>query len=193
MKKTYIILCFPLLIFLKSCSPDPKCGEDITYQYLSDYELKKIPYKDFSILTFINTTTKDTSTFIGEGFGNDYSTYIQSGDCPQTFKLQRRYIVFSCTKNSDKITIQNTFIQPGSSTINFSYKKNNLNISPAGIRKPFSFDSLKIEEKYFYNINQYNPNSPTVSLGILYNTKEGIIQLIHPPTKDTLNLVKLEL
>ena len=62
-------------------------------------------------------------------------------------------------------------------------------MSASGLSKPYSFDSLLIENKSYYNINEY----PQLNLRILFNTTEGIVQIIHSETKDTLNLINIKL
>jgi hypothetical protein len=190
MKKLKLLLIIiPFLIFTKSCKKDSGCEDGNYYQYQLEEDLKVIPYKDYSELTFINKTTRDTAVFIGQGYTFDWGKYTTAEECPQTYNLQRRYIVFSCTKNNDKIIVQNTFLEPGARKINIGFKNKSINISASGLRKPYSFDTLHIENKLYYNINQY----PQLDIKILYNTTEGIIQMIHQETKDTLNLIDVKL
>lgn len=191
MKNIKLILTIPLvLILFKACKPDKGCVGNNTYQYQPEEELNIVPYKDFSELTFINKITRDTSVFVGQGYVFDWGKYVTQEECPQTYNLQRRYIVFNCTKNSDKISIENTFIQPGIETMRISYKSNSINITPFVLySKPYSFDSLLIENKLYRNINEYPQNNLTV----FYNATEGIVKIIYPSTKDTLNLIYLKL
>jgi hypothetical protein len=176
-------------LFFEACKPDKGCVDNNIYQYQLEEDLNLIPYKNFSELTFINKITRDTLVFIGEGYTFDWGKYTTQEECPQTYNLQRRYIVFNCTKNADKISIQNTFLQPNFRTISIGFKNKNINMSASGLSKPYSFDSLLIENKSYYNINEY----PQLNLRILFNTTEGIVQIIHSETKDTLNLINIKL
>ncbi len=190
-QKLKLLLTIPLLLLLfKACKPDKGCVDNNTYQYQLEEDLNVVPYKDFSELTFINKTTRDTSVFVGQGYVYDWGKYVTQEECPQTYNLQRRYIVFNCTKNTDKISIENTFIQPGIETMQITFRNNSTNITPFVLySKPFSFDSISIENKIYRNANQYLQNNLTV----LYNRTEGLIQLFYPKTKDTLNLIDLKL
>jgi hypothetical protein len=62
-------------------------------------------------------------------------------------------------------------------------------MSASGLSIPYSFDSLIIENKLYRNINEYPQNNLTV----FYNATEGIVKIIYPSTKDTLNLIDLKL
>ncbi len=189
MKRLIFIIPLILLLF-KACKPDKGCVDNNQCQYQLEEDLNVVPYKDFSELTFINKTTRDTSVFVGQGYVYDWGKYVAQEECPQTYNLQRRYIIFNCTKNTDQISIENTFIQPGIETMRISYRSNSINITPFVLySKPYSFDSLSIENKLYRNINEYPQNNLTV----FYNASEGIVKIIYPSTKDTLNLVDLKL
>jgi hypothetical protein len=192
--KQKLLLIIPLLLLLfKACKPDEKCIDGNNYKYLSEYNLSKIPYKDHSLLTFIDKKTKDTLIFIGQGFQYGFGKYVDQGECPQTNNLQYRSLTFVNNKNADKITIINQFIGLTTSEISFNYKINSKSLSPAYFNAPFAYDSLLISGKYYYNIKDFTAINSTVDLCFLYTLKEGIVQLIYPPTNDTLNLIKLEL
>jgi hypothetical protein len=193
MKQKLLLIISLLLLLFKACKPEVKCNESINYQYIYDYDINKIPYKDFSVLTFLDKKTGDTLIFTGGGYQSGFDSYSTAEECPQQYNLQRRFIVFSCNKNNDKITISNFFEAPIVSSINFSYKINSKSLSPVYFRAPFAYDSLLISGKYYYNIKDFTAINSTVDLCFLYTLKEGIVQLIYPPTKDTLNLIKLEL
>jgi len=192
-KLSLVLIIQILAIVFKSCKPDEKCVDGNYYKYLDDNNLNKISYKDFSVLTFISKKTKDTLVFTGQGYQYGSSNYISQGDCPQTTNLQYRSLTFSCNLNNDKIVITNLFVGPTTGGINFSYKNNNKNVSPASFGYPFYYDSLNIEGKYYHKVNSFTEINSTVDIGFLYTLNEGIIQLIYPPTNDTLNLIKLEL
>jgi hypothetical protein len=188
MKRLIFIIPLILLLF-KACKTDKGCVDNNEYRYQSETELSVVPYKDFSELTFINKTTRDTTVFVGQGYVYDWGKYVTQEECSQTYNLQRRYIVFNCTKNTDQISIENTFTVPWDTEISVGFKNKNLNMSPSGLRKPYSFDSLIIENKLYRNINEYPQNNLTV----FYNATEGIVKIIYPLTKDTLNLINLKL
>ena len=66
-------------------------------------------------------------------------------------------------------------------------------LSPIYFRAPFAYYSLNIEGRYYYNVKDFSAINSTTEFGFLYTLNEGIIKLIYPTTKDTLNLIKLEL
>jgi hypothetical protein len=188
MKRLIFIIPVIFLLF-KACKPDKGCVDNNQYEYQLERDLNLIPYKDFSELTFINKMTRDTSIFVGQGYVYDWGKYVTQEECNQTYNLQRRYIVFICTKNNNKISIENTFIKYGIRTMSIGFKNNSINMSASGLSKPYSFDSLIIENKLYRNINEYPQNNLTV----FYNATEGIVKIIYPSTKDTLNLIDLKL
>jgi len=192
-KLKLVISITTMLFIFKCCKPDKGCVDNNTYKYQLEEDLKILPYNDFSQLTFINKTTRDTFVFIGEGYNFDWGKYTTQEECSQTYNLQRRFIIFSFTKNSEKITIENLFVQSNVRKMAFSYKKNGRNTSYSDFGYPFTYDSILIEGKYYNKITQFNPEKSTVSLGFLYSLNNGIVQLIYPPNNDTLNLIKLEL
>jgi hypothetical protein len=188
-----IIYVLLILLFFEACKPEVKCNESINYLYIDDYDINKIPYKDFSVLTFLDKKTGDTLIFTGGGYQSSFDSYSTAEECPKKYNLQRRFIVFSCNKNTDKITISNFFEAPNVTKINFSYKNNNRTVFPGSISWPFSYDSIDIEGKYYHNIEDFTNINSTVDIGLLYTLNEGIIKLIYPPTKDTLNLINIQL
>jgi hypothetical protein len=109
MKRLIFIIPVIFLLF-KACKPDKGCVDNNQYEYQLERDLNLIPYKDFSELTFINKMTRDTSIFVGQGYVYDWGKYVTQEECNQTYNLQRRYIVFICTKNNNKISIENTLI-----------------------------------------------------------------------------------
>ena len=192
--KQKLLLIIPLLLLLfKACKPNEKCVDGNYFKNLSENNLSKVPYKDYSVLTFIDKKTKDTLIFTGQGFQYGYGKYVEQGECPQTNNLQYRSLTFVNNKNADKITIINQFIGLTTSEISFNYKINSKSLSPSYFNAPFAYDSLLISGKYYYNIKDFTAINSTVDLCFLYTLKEGIVQLIYPPTNDTLNLIKLEL
>jgi hypothetical protein len=194
MKKLKLLLCLPIILLLfKACKPDKGCTNGNYYKYIDEYDFSKIPYKDYSELTFINKKTKDTLIFYGQGYQFDFGQATTQEECPQTYNLQRRQIVFKCYKNNDEIKITNFFMGFTTTDINFSYKKNNRIVDPGSISWPFAYDSILIEGKFYYNVKDFTPIITPVNIGFLYTLNEGIIQLIYPNTSDTLNLTKLKL
>jgi hypothetical protein len=129
--------------------------------------------------------------FEAQGYKFDWGKYVTQEECPQTYNLQRRYIVFQCTKNTDRIIIESTFDYKLSNVTNFSYKRNGLSTNITG--NGYDYDSLKIENKNYYKVLLTETNNRLTGLDMLYTRTEGIIQLIHPPTNDTLNLINLKL
>ncbi len=180
------------LLLNNSCKKDSDCGHQSSDEYQPIEELKVVPYNDFSELTFINKTTLDTNLFVGQGYVYDWGKYTSQEYCPQTYNLQRRYIVFICTKNSDKITIQHTFLKPGSRTMIISYKNKSRSLNAGYLKQPSS-DSLLIEGNYYNNVKKINPENSTTTLGYLFTLKEGLLQIVIPTSNDTLNLVNVKL
>jgi hypothetical protein len=193
MKQKRLLAITLLLLLFKACKPDEKCVDGNNYKYIDEYDYSKIPYKDRSVLTFIDKKTKDTLVYSAQGFQYGFGKYVAQGECPQTTNLEYRSLTFINNKNADKISIINQFIGLTTSTISFNYKINSKSLSPAYFNPPFAHDSLLISGKYYYNIKDFTAINSTVDLCFLYTLKEGIVQLIYPPTHDTLNLIKLEL
>ncbi len=193
MKQKLLLIISLLLLLFKACKPNEKCVDGNYFKNLSENNLSKVPYKDYSVLTFIDKKTKDTLIFTGQGFQYGFGKYVEQGECPQTTNLQYRSLSFINNKNADKITIINQFIGLTTSEISFNYKINSKNLSPSNFNEPFAYDSLLLEGFYYKNVLDFTNLKSTVDLGLLYTSKEGIVQLIYPPTNDTLNLIKLEL
>lgn len=193
-QKLKLLLSLPILLLLfKACKPSDGCSDMNSYEYQLDRDLNVIPYKDFSELTFINKTTRDTSVFIGQGYVYDWGKYVTQEECPQTYNLQRRYIVFNCTKNSDKISIENTFEQPGARTITFSFKNRNLSLIGGYFYGNFAYDSLNIQNKRFYKVKDFATGKINTQFSFLYTNTEGLIRIIYRPTNDTLDLIDIKL
>jgi hypothetical protein len=193
-QKLKLLLTIPLLMLLfKACKPDKGCVDNNEYVYQLESDLKILPYKDFSELTFINKTTRDTCIFIGQSYVYDWGKYTTQEECPQTFNLQRRYIVFNCTKNNNNIIIENTFIKPGNRTMNFSSNNENKSLHPSYFSAPFAYDSLNIEGKYYYNVKDFTAIKSTSEFGFLYTLNNGIIRIIYNKSNDTLNLINIKL
>ena len=192
MKRLIFIIPLILLLF-KACKPDKGCVDNDQYEYQLERDLNLIPYKDFSELTFINKTKLDTSVFVGQGYVYDWGKYTTQEECPQTYNLQRRYIVFNCTKNNDKISIENTYLQPWNKAINFSFNIKDKSLHPSYFIGSFAYDSISIEGKYYYNVIDFTSIKSTTEFGFLYTKTEGLIRLVNPLTKDTLNLIDLKL
>lgn len=192
MKKLIFIIPVIFLLF-KACKTDKGCVDNNEYRYQSETELSVVPYKDFSELTFINKTTRDTSIFIGQGYVYDWGKYLTQEECSQTYNLQRRYIVFNCTKNTDQISIENTFTVPWTTLINFGFNNNYRKTSYADFGYPYSLDSINIEGVKYINITRFSPEQSTISFGFLFSRNKGIVQLINPKSNDTLNLISVKL
>ncbi len=192
MKK--LIFIIPLILFLfKACKPDEGCVDNNQYQYQLERDLSVIPYKDFSELTFINKTTRDTSVFVGQGYVYDWGKYVTQEECPQTYNLQRRYIVFNCTKNTDKISIENTFDSPGGRIIDFSLRKYNLPLIGTYFYGNYAYDSLNLENKVYYKVKDFATGKINTQFSFLYTNTNGIIRMIYRPTNDTLDLINIKL
>jgi hypothetical protein len=193
-QKLKLLLTIPfLLLLVKACKPDKGCIDNNTNQYQLEDELNIVPYKDFSELTFINKTTRDTSVFVGQGYVYDWGKYVTQEECPQTYNLQRRYIVFKCSKNTDRIIVENTFEKPGISAINFSFKNYSKSPSYGSFFAPYHHDSILIETKIYYNVRDLTKTFSTAEFGFLFSKNEGLISIITQNPKDTLNLINLKL
>ena len=194
MKKLKLLFTIPfLLVLFKACKPDKGCVNNNTYQYQLERDLNVVPYKDFSELTFINKTTRDTSVFVGQGYVYDWGKYVTQEECPQTYNLQRRYIVLNCEKNTDKITIENSFDSPGGRIIDFSFRNKNLPLIGTYFYGNYAYDTLIIEKNTFYNVKDFATGKLSTQFSFLYTNIEGIIRIIYRPTNDTLDLIKIKL
>jgi hypothetical protein len=194
MKKHKLLITIPLLLLLcKACKPDKGCFDDNQYKYQFEEYLNLIPYKDFSELIFINKTTRDTSVFIGQGYVFDWGKYVTPYECPQTYNLQRRYIVFNCTKNTDIISIENTFINIYGRAIIFSFNNKSKSLSHGDFLGSYQYDSINIENKIYSLIRDFSKKQSTSEFGFLYSKDEGLIRVIQPITNDTLDLIDLNL
>ncbi len=181
-----------VLILFEACKKDECRGSTYTEYQLKE-DLNVIPYKDFSELTFVNKTTRDTSVFMGQGYVYDWGKYVAQGECPQIYNLQRRYIVFNCTKNNDKISIENTFDQPGSRSINFTFRNKNLPLIGIYFYGNFAYDSLNIENQLYFKVKDFATGKISTQFSFLYTSTEGLIRIIYRPSNDTLDLVNIKL
>lgn len=193
MKTRNNVIIVAILLFANACEPVKVCVDNNSFQYLKESELNSLPYKDFSELTFIHRTNRDTFLFKGGSYKSDFTKYVIQQECPQTFNAQRRKIEFVNGKSGSKITVENAFLQTGVSTLNIMYNNANKNIEYAVFSKPFTYDSLLIEGKNYTEVREVKPNQAEGNLGFLFTPKQGIIQLINGATNDTLNLVALKL
>jgi hypothetical protein len=193
-QKLKLLLTIPfLLLLVKACKPDKGCVDNNYYEYQAENSLNRIPYKDFSELTFINKTTRDTSVFVGQGYVYDWGKYVTQEECPQTYNLQRRYIIFNCTKNTDRIIVENTFLVPWTTAINFSFNNKDKSLHPSYFSGPYAYDSLYIEGKYYRNVKDFTSIKSTTEFGFLYTLNDGIIRIIDNKSNDTLNLINIKL
>jgi hypothetical protein len=193
-QKLKLLITIPLILLLfKACKPEEGCVDNNYYEYQLEEYLNSVPYKDFSELTFINKTNRDTFVFIGQGYVYDWGKYTTQEECPQTYNLQRRYIVFNCTKNTDKIIVENTFEKPGISAIKFSYKNYGKSLSYGSFFGPYHHDSILIENKIYYKVRDLTKTFSTAEFGFLFSKNEGLIRLINSSTNDTLNLIDIKL
>ena len=193
MKQKLLIVIPLLLLLFKACKPDEKCVDGNNYKYLSEYNLSKIPYKDYSLLTFIDKKTKDTLIFTSQGFQYGFGKYVEQGECPQTTNLQYRSLTFINSKNNDQILVENKYISFDASAIGISYKNFGKNFYAVEVSKSYKYDSLIIQGTKYYNVQYLKDINPyTPFLSIYYNLNYGILKL-ETNAGDTLELIKLEL
>lgn len=192
--KQKLLLIIPLLLLLfKACKPEVKCIDGNSYKYIDDYDYSKIPYKDHSVLTFVDKKTKDTLVFTSQGFQYGFGKYVAQGECPQTTNLEYRSLTFINNKNKDEIIIENKFVSFDVSYIGITYKNLSKNFSPVEVSKPYKYDSLIIQGTKYYNVQYLKDTHPyTPFLSIYYNLNYGILKL-ETNAGDTLELIKLEL
>jgi hypothetical protein len=193
MKQNFLLI-IPLLLFLfKACKPDEKCVDGNNYKYLSEYNLGKIPYKDYSALTFIDKKTKDTLVYSAQGYQYGFGKYVEQGECPQTTNLQYRSLTFINNKNKDEILVENKYVSFDASAIGISYKNFGKNFYAVEVSKSYKYDSLIIQGTKYYNVQYLKDINPyTPFLSIYYNLNYGILKL-ETNVGDTLELIKLEL
>ena len=178
--KTYILsLC--TLLFFASCKKNNGCVDNTYEQDIPINDLTKVPYTDTTKLTFVRTSTNDTFTFKGHGWITDFVTTQSQEDCPQTYKLQRKQISFVSPTYVKTITLALQYYQPnGADYLAIGFNNTTFIVDPGSIRVPYSYDSLNIGNRNYYNIkyfkNQYHPeyNSP---YGCFYNTAQGILRM----------------
>jgi hypothetical protein len=193
-QKIKILLTIPLLLLLfKACKPDKGCTDGNYYKYIDEYDFRKIPYKDYSELTFLNKKSNDTIIYKGQGNQFTFIKFIEPGECPQTNNLQYRSLTFINNKNNEKIIVENKFITLGVSNIGITYKNFGKNFYASEIRKPYTLDSMIIQGVKYYNVEYLKDELPYPSfLSIYYNLDYGILKL-ETNNGDTLELIKLEL
>lgn len=192
--KLKLLLCLPFILLLfEDCKPDEKCVDGNYYKYIDDYFLNKIPYKDYSTISFLNKKTNDTLVFSGQGYQFGFSKYIEQGECPQTNNLQYRSLTFLNNKNVGNILIENKFIDPTICKLGITYKNYSKIFYAADVSKPFAYDSLIIQGVKYYDVEYLKDEFPNTSfLSIYYNLNYGILKL-ETNSGDTLELIKLEL
>jgi hypothetical protein len=193
--KQKLLLIIPLLLLLfNACKPEVRCIDGNSYKYIDEYDYSKIPYKDHSVLTFIDKKTKDTLVFTGQGFQYGFGKYVEQGECPQTINLQYRSLAFINNINSNILSIENMFINSYSaSRIQINYKNVSKIFISGEISKPYAYDSLIIQGIKYYDVKYLKEAFPyTPFLSIYYNLNYGILKL-ETNEGDTLELIKLEL
>ena len=186
----FIILLFTITfsceLFLSSCQKDKPCVHGTTELDISSDDFAKVPYKDTSKLTFVRTSTNDTFTFNGLGWVTDYWTFQTQDECYQLYKLQSKYIVFSCIKYPQPITVSFLYYSPSIPYLEIDFTTitssppNTYIILPIDIDKPYQYDSLLIQNKFYYKVryfkNEYKPEYNT-AYGCYCTAKDGIIKM----------------
>ncbi len=105
MKKIIIPLCLIMCTQFIGCANDSPSCED-TYLYFAKEHIDKVPYKDSTELTFINSVTNDTLIFSGQGWDSSYVLTHHQIDCVQKVFLGKREIVFFDKKDNDTLTFR---------------------------------------------------------------------------------------
>jgi hypothetical protein len=150
MKNTITFTALICLFLIIGCKK--KCEQKEVLYTVLEKTKKEIPYTGFDTLTFVRTSVGDTHVFIGLGKTLDYKFSRAAADCSDTYKRENYFYKYvSKTFNSPIIIGYNT---PGSTTYHYLEFKNqkfdgNLNFNTAA---PL-IDSLKVLDKYYYNVD----------------------------------------
>lgn len=194
MKKLYFILC---LILFSQCGKNVPCKvQPDLYIFFPEETLSKVPYKNNTELTFINTLTNDTHTFYGQSWDSsnwyyrDYSKECQGG----YFMEDRRQRFISPTyKYPINFGIIYTSRSQGSEYFVVDLTAFSYYLWVGNIHEPYTFDSLLIQNKWYLDIkyfkDQYLPGRNT-KYGCFYNTSQGIIKIELP--EGNLELLKIK-
>jgi hypothetical protein len=198
--KIYSILFFALTfsyaLFLVSCQKtDKPCVHGTTEKNILTDDLAKVPYKDNTKLTFIRTSTNDTFTFTAQGWKTDFGTTQTQEDCYQNYSLQRKWITFSSITYPQPINVTFQYYDAqGNDYLEIDFNNNLYIVFPSGVRKPYEYDSLVIQQKKYYNIryfkNEYKPEYNT-AYGCYYNVEQGIIKM-ETSDKDKWELLRVQ-
>ncbi|MEI6594787.1 MAG: hypothetical protein WCO28_04430 [Bacteroidota bacterium] len=189
-------IVFSMYTILSSCQKDKPCVHNTTELGISSSDFAKVPYTDTSKLTFVRVSTNDTFTFTGHGWVIDYGT-LQTGyedGCYQNYNLQRKRIAFTSLIYPLPITLAFQYYSAGIDYLEIDFNKTSYIVGPGGIRKPYEYDSLLIQNKHYYNIryfkNEYKPEYNT-PYGCYYNITQGILRM-ETSDKDKWELIKVE-
>jgi hypothetical protein len=70
--KQKLLLIIPLLLLLfNACKPEVRCIDGNSYKYIDEYDYSKIPFKDHSVLTFIDKKLKILWFLQAKAFNTD--------------------------------------------------------------------------------------------------------------------------
>ncbi len=186
MKKIFLPFCLILFAQFQACQS--KCDEDSGWDANFDYiYTEKIPYKDSSQLTFINTLTNDIYVFKGQGWISNHVIAIpQPEKCRGNNVEVKRELVFISPTYNKKIRIGLTQTTLGEDVTLF------ISLEPKGFvlknLNYFYHDSTpyyiqgKLYQEVYKCDDLYN-NTNTGSDSCYYQAKYGIIRLLTDSVK----------
>ncbi len=185
------VLIFIINVTFYSCKPKPCTPEPDVYDFITPEYLTKIPYKNFAELTFINVITKDTHVFYGQGWDSSYSYQRDySYECRGGIYYETKTQLFTSPTYNYPLYFG---LEAGGEYLQVDLLKYKFYLWAGNIRKPYSFDSLFIQNKLYFDVkyfkNQKEPQWNT-QYGCYYNTTYGILKIELP--EGNLELVKLK-
>ncbi len=189
----YFLIIITGSIILQTCKPEKCVPPPDEYRYISHSVLLKVPYKNYAELTFINSISKDTDVFTGQGWDSTFLFVPGSEECRRGTFFEQRIQNFSSPTHPQSINFGITFPDHSSEYLTLDMLANKYYLWSGNIVKPYEFDSLLIQNKVYYDVkyfkNQYQTRFES-KYGCYYNTTFGILKIELP--EGDLELIKLK-
>ena len=196
-KGCLIAFClFVIALCIQSCKPDPCESIPDKYVYTQNNSNALIPYSKNSILTFYNTSTKDTLNFYCQKIDTSFWYYRDySASCEGGSFLQQRGFFFNSPNFNNPLSVSIVLTHPLSDYLEVILGQNMYYIRPVNVGyKPYDFDSLLIQNNWYYDVQYFKNEYKTQTgnnFGCFYNRTFGVLKL--ETTDGIMELVRITL